>query len=54
MVVGHLDGMFVQELMLRVEALETNATRPSSFERGDSSTGSVAHMEECIEELDSS
>jgi len=53
-VAGRLDGMPVKELMLRVETLETKAARPSSFERGDSSSNSVAHMEERVEELDSS
>ena len=41
-VAGHLDEMPVKELMLKVETLETKAARPSSFERGDNSSSSVA------------
>lgn len=41
-------------LMLRVETLETKTMRLSSFECRDSSSGLVAHVEERVEELDSS
>jgi len=51
-VAGRLDGMPVQELMMRVETLEDKVTRPCGFERGDSLSGSVAHMEERVENLD--
>lgn len=40
--------------MSRVKTLKTKATRPNSFERGENSSGSVSHMEERVEKLDSS
>jgi len=51
---ARVDALPITELTLRVDSLEHKTTRPGSFERGDSSTSSVAHMEERVEELDSS
>ncbi|KAA0064070.1 uncharacterized protein E5676_scaffold111G001630 [Cucumis melo var. makuwa] len=55
-VVGRVEGFPIQELMARVDVLETNINigRTVNYERGDSSTGSVAHIEERVQELDSS
>ncbi|KAA0063458.1 uncharacterized protein E5676_scaffold110G00320 [Cucumis melo var. makuwa] len=55
-VAGRVEGFLIQELMTRVDALETtiNIRRTVNYERGDSSTGSVAHIEERVQELDSS
>ncbi|TYK01597.1 reverse transcriptase [Cucumis melo var. makuwa] len=55
-VAGRVEGFPIQELMTRVDALETtvNIGRTVNYERGDSSTGSVAHIEERVQELDSS
>ena len=49
---GHLEEMPVRELMSSVEALEDKATTSGGFEHRNSSTGSVARMEERIEGLD--
>ncbi|TYK22097.1 reverse transcriptase [Cucumis melo var. makuwa] len=55
-VAGRVEGFPIQELMTRVDALETtiNIGRTVNYERGDSSTSSVAHIEERVQELDSS
>ncbi|KAA0061350.1 uncharacterized protein E5676_scaffold692G00320 [Cucumis melo var. makuwa] len=54
-VAGCVEGFPIQELMARVDALETNINieRTVNYERGDSSTDSVAHIEERVQELDS-
>ncbi|TYK01359.1 uncharacterized protein E5676_scaffold29G00450 [Cucumis melo var. makuwa] len=55
-VVGRVEGFPIQELMARVDTLEKNINieRTVNYERGDSSTDSIAHIEERIQELDSS
>ncbi|KAA0040334.1 uncharacterized protein E5676_scaffold142G004340 [Cucumis melo var. makuwa] len=55
-VAGRVEGFLIQELMARVNSLETNINigRTVKYERGDSSTGSVVHIEERVQELDSS
>ncbi|KAA0066681.1 uncharacterized protein E5676_scaffold384G00030 [Cucumis melo var. makuwa] len=53
-VAGRVEGLPIQELLARVDTLEGTVGRTGSHERGDSSTGSVAHIEERVKELDSS
>ncbi|KAA0031850.1 senescence-specific cysteine protease sag39 [Cucumis melo var. makuwa] len=53
-VAGRVEGLSIQELLARVDTLEGTVGRIGSHERGDSSTGSVAHIEERVQELDSS
>ncbi|KAA0046219.1 uncharacterized protein E6C27_scaffold284G00070 [Cucumis melo var. makuwa] len=53
-VAGRVEGLPIQELLARVDTLEGIVGRTGSHERGDSSTGSVAHIEERVQELDSS
>ncbi|KAA0046343.1 uncharacterized protein E5676_scaffold426G00500 [Cucumis melo var. makuwa] len=53
-VAGRVEGLPIQELLARVNTLEGNIRRTVSYEYGDSSSGFVAHMEERINELDSS
>ncbi|KAA0061383.1 uncharacterized protein E5676_scaffold692G00720 [Cucumis melo var. makuwa] len=53
-VVGRVKGLPIQELLARVNTLEGKVGRTGSHKRGDSSTGSVAHIEERVQELDSS
>ncbi|KAA0045293.1 uncharacterized protein E6C27_scaffold316G00510 [Cucumis melo var. makuwa] len=53
-VAGRVEGLLIQELLARVDTLEETVGRTGSHERGDSSTGSVAHIEERVQELDSS
>ncbi|TYK28632.1 uncharacterized protein E5676_scaffold2030G00580 [Cucumis melo var. makuwa] len=53
-VAGRVKGLSIQELLARVDTLEGKVGRTGSHERGDSSTGSVAHIEEHVQELDSS
>ncbi|KAA0053384.1 uncharacterized protein E6C27_scaffold428G00460 [Cucumis melo var. makuwa] len=53
-VAGRVEGLSIQELLARVDTLEGTVGRTGSHERGDSSTGSVAHIEERVQELDSS
>ncbi|TYK27261.1 uncharacterized protein E5676_scaffold244G00280 [Cucumis melo var. makuwa] len=55
-VAGRVEGLPIQELLARVDTLEanTNVRRTVNYERGDSSSGFVAHMEERVGELDSS
>ncbi|TYK00114.1 senescence-specific cysteine protease sag39 [Cucumis melo var. makuwa] len=53
-VVGRVEGLPIQELLARVDTLEGNVVRIVNYEYGDSSLGFVAHMEECVNELDSS
>ncbi|KAA0067252.1 uncharacterized protein E5676_scaffold231G00330 [Cucumis melo var. makuwa] len=55
-VAGRVEGLPIQELLARVDALEenTNARRTVNYERGDSSSGFAAHMKERVSELDSS
>ena len=49
-----LDGVPIQEIMYRMENLETKTTKNGGFEREDSSTCSVGLIEERIDGLDSS
>ena len=53
-VAGRVEGLPIQELLARVDALEenTNARRTINYERGESSSGFAAHMEERVGELD--
>ncbi|KAA0065910.1 senescence-specific cysteine protease sag39 [Cucumis melo var. makuwa] len=55
-VAGRIEGLPIQELLARVETLEanTNVGRTINYERGESSSGFTAHMEERVSELDSS
>ena len=53
-VAGRVEGLPIQELLARVDTLEETVGRIGSHECGDSSTGSVAHIEERVQELDSS
>ncbi|KAA0066144.1 Endo-1,4-beta-xylanase A [Cucumis melo var. makuwa] len=55
-VVGRVEGLPIQELLVRVDTLETNTNvrRTINYERVDSSSGFAAHMEEHVSELDSS
>ncbi|KAA0054245.1 uncharacterized protein E5676_scaffold45G00610 [Cucumis melo var. makuwa] len=55
-VAGRVEGLPIQELLARVDTLETNTNviRTVNYERGDSSSGFAIHMEECVSELDSS
>ncbi|TYK09782.1 uncharacterized protein E5676_scaffold127G00720 [Cucumis melo var. makuwa] len=50
-VAGRVEGLPIQELLARVDTLETNITvgRTVNYERGDSSSGFAAHMEERAE-----
>jgi len=54
-VAGRAEGLPIKELLARVDALEenTNARRTINYERGESSSGFAAHMEERVSELDS-
>ncbi|KAA0060754.1 senescence-specific cysteine protease sag39 [Cucumis melo var. makuwa] len=47
-VVGRVEGLPIQELLARVDTLERTVGRNGSHERGNSSTGSVAHIEEHV------
>ncbi|KAA0051479.1 uncharacterized protein E6C27_scaffold55G002480 [Cucumis melo var. makuwa] len=53
-VAGRVEGLPIQELLARVDALEenTNARRTINYERGESSSGFAAHIEERVVELD--
>ncbi|TYK29873.1 uncharacterized protein E5676_scaffold208G001250 [Cucumis melo var. makuwa] len=53
-VAGRVEGLPIKELLARVDALEenTNARRTINYERGESSSGFGAHMEERVGELD--
>ncbi|KAA0060490.1 uncharacterized protein E6C27_scaffold22G003260 [Cucumis melo var. makuwa] len=53
-VAGRVEGLPIQELLARVDALEenTNARRTINYERGKRSSGFAAHMEERVGELD--
>ncbi|KAA0066437.1 uncharacterized protein E6C27_scaffold21G005300 [Cucumis melo var. makuwa] len=53
-VAGCVEGLPIQELLARVDTLEGNVERTINYEYGDSSSGFVAHMEERVNELDSS
>ncbi|TYK10089.1 uncharacterized protein E5676_scaffold16G002290 [Cucumis melo var. makuwa] len=53
-VAGRVKRLPIQELLARVDTLEGTVGRTGSHERGNSSTGSVAHIEERVQELDSS
>ncbi|KAA0042036.1 uncharacterized protein E5676_scaffold306G002780 [Cucumis melo var. makuwa] len=44
-VAGRVEGLLIQELLARVDTLEGNVGRTGSHERGDSSMGSVVHIE---------
>ena len=49
---GHLKGLPIQELLTRINTLETKFVRTGKYERRDSSKGSVAHIKERVVELD--
>ena len=53
---GRLDRLPIQELLTRVDTLESRVMRTENvtYEHGDSSSGSVAQMEEQVMELDNS
>ncbi|TYK22735.1 uncharacterized protein E5676_scaffold1163G00650 [Cucumis melo var. makuwa] len=53
-VASRVEGLPIQELLARVDTLEANAGRTVNYEYGDSSSGFVAHMEERVNELNSS
>ncbi|KAA0057471.1 uncharacterized protein E5676_scaffold216G001550 [Cucumis melo var. makuwa] len=53
-VAGRVEGLPIQELLARVDTLEGNVGRTVKYEYGDSSSSFVAHMEECVNELDNS
>ncbi|KAA0046481.1 uncharacterized protein E5676_scaffold1251G00300 [Cucumis melo var. makuwa] len=55
-VAGRVEGLPIQELLVRVDTLEanTNVRRTVNYELGDSSSGFVADMKERVNELDSS
>ncbi|TYK14476.1 uncharacterized protein E5676_scaffold186G001430 [Cucumis melo var. makuwa] len=53
-VAGRVEGLPIQELLVRVDTLEANVGRIGNFEYGDSLSGFVAHMEGRVNELDSS
>ncbi|KAA0036436.1 uncharacterized protein E5676_scaffold360G001010 [Cucumis melo var. makuwa] len=53
-VAGRVEGLPIQELLARVDTLEANVGKSVNYEYGDSSSGIVAHMEERVNELDSS
>ncbi|KAA0040304.1 uncharacterized protein E5676_scaffold142G004680 [Cucumis melo var. makuwa] len=53
-VAGSVEGLPIQELLVRVDTLEGNVGRTVNYEYRDSSSGFVDHMEECVDELDSS
>ena len=53
-VAGRVEGLPIQELLSRVDTLEGNVGRTVNYEYEDSSSGFVAHMEERVNELDSS
>ncbi|KAA0050738.1 uncharacterized protein E5676_scaffold726G00120 [Cucumis melo var. makuwa] len=53
-IAGRVEGLLIQELLERVDTLEVNVGRIVNYEYGDSSSGFVAHMEECVNELDNS
>ncbi|TYK23130.1 uncharacterized protein E5676_scaffold142G001280 [Cucumis melo var. makuwa] len=52
-VAGHVEGLPIQELLVRVDTLEANVGRTINYELGDRLSGFVAHMEERVNELDS-
>ncbi|KAA0042047.1 senescence-specific cysteine protease sag39 [Cucumis melo var. makuwa] len=52
-VAGHVEGLPIQELLVRVDTLEVNVGRTDNYKYGDSSSGFVAHMEGRVNELDS-
>ena len=51
---AQIDELPINELTLRVDSLEHKVAQEGSFERGGDSMSSVAHIEECVEELDCS
>ncbi|KAA0033331.1 uncharacterized protein E6C27_scaffold845G001500 [Cucumis melo var. makuwa] len=55
-VAGRVEALPIQELLARVDTLEanTNVGRTVNYELEDSSSGFAAHMEERVNELDSS
>ncbi|KAA0047562.1 senescence-specific cysteine protease sag39 [Cucumis melo var. makuwa] len=55
-VAGRVEELSIQELLTRVDTLETNISvgRTVNYEHGDSSSGFAANMEERVSELDSS
>ncbi|KAA0035958.1 uncharacterized protein E5676_scaffold349G00580 [Cucumis melo var. makuwa] len=55
-VAGRVEALPIQELLARVDTLETNTNvgRTVNYERGDSSSSFAVHMEERVSELDCS
>ncbi|KAA0054437.1 uncharacterized protein E6C27_scaffold24G001940 [Cucumis melo var. makuwa] len=53
-IAGHVEGLLIQELLARVDTLKASVGRTSNYEYGDNSSSFVAHMEERVNELDSS
>ncbi|KAA0049646.1 reverse transcriptase [Cucumis melo var. makuwa] len=53
-VAARVERLPIQELLARVDTLEGNIGRTVNYEYGDSLSGFVAHMEERVNELDSS
>ena len=51
---GWLDGLPIQEIMYRMENLETKTTKNGGFERGDNSIGFACFIEERVDDLDNS
>ena len=49
-----LDGLSIQELLIRVDTLEVKVGRIGNYKHEDNSMGSIAHREERVIELDSS
>lgn len=47
-----LDGLSIQELMMKVDTLKVKIKTSSNLKRGDNLTGSVAHMEQWVGEFD--
>ncbi|KAA0035434.1 senescence-specific cysteine protease sag39 [Cucumis melo var. makuwa] len=53
-IASRVKGLPIQELLARVDTLEGNIGRIVNYEYRDSSSGFVTHMEERVNELDSS
>lgn len=49
-----INGLAIRELVLRVETLEDKVKRTDNFRCGENSSSLIAHMEERVEELDTS
>ncbi|KAA0053377.1 uncharacterized protein E6C27_scaffold428G00350 [Cucumis melo var. makuwa] len=53
-VAGCIKRLPIQELLARIDTLKVNVGITGNYERGDSFSGSVTHIEERVNELDSS